>query len=130
MYCIIHSKGAGHTTKMCPKVKKGIEEAQEENRAPSQSKIVNHVRQEQQSSQQTYYPMHYGHAQALLPGPPPAYNYESLTMYHPIQNQWRQNKSQQSSVQSTQPEASIANNSPQNSQVKPSKRTILHQFQR
>ena len=29
------------------------------------------MRQEQQSSQQTYYPMHYGHAQALLPGPPP-----------------------------------------------------------
>jgi hypothetical protein len=28
--------------------------------------------------------MHYGHAQALLLGPPPAYNYEPLAMYHPI----------------------------------------------
>jgi len=36
MYCIIHGKGARHTSKMCPKVKKSIEEAQEENRAPSQ----------------------------------------------------------------------------------------------
>ena len=71
MYYIIHGKGAGHTSKMCPNVKKSIEEAQEENRAPSQSKVVNHVRQEQQSSHQTYYPMHYGHAQALLLGPPP-----------------------------------------------------------
>jgi hypothetical protein len=25
MYCIIHGKGAGHTSKMCPKVKKSIE---------------------------------------------------------------------------------------------------------
>jgi len=65
MYNIIHGKGAGHTSKMCPKVKKSIEEAQEENRAPSQSKVVNHVSQEQQSSHQTYYqctmgmPKHY-----------------------------------------------------------------------
>jgi hypothetical protein len=36
MYCIIHEKRAGHTSKMCPKVKKSIEEAQEENRAQSQ----------------------------------------------------------------------------------------------
>ena len=36
MYCIIHGKGAGHTSKMCPKVKKIIEEGQEENRSPSQ----------------------------------------------------------------------------------------------
>jgi len=78
MYCIIHGKGAGHTSKMCPKVKKSIEEAQEENRAPSQSKVVNHVRQEQQTSHQTYYPMHYGHTQELLLGPPPAYSYEPL----------------------------------------------------
>ena len=27
MYCIIHGKGASHTSKMCPKVKKSIEEA-------------------------------------------------------------------------------------------------------
>jgi len=47
MYCIIHGKGAGYTSKMCPKVKKSIEEAQEKNRAPSQPKVVNHVRQEQ-----------------------------------------------------------------------------------
>ena len=94
MYCIIHSKGAGHTTKMCPKVKKGIKEAQEENRAPSQSKVVNHERQEQQTSHQTYYPIHYGHTQALLPEPPPAYSYEPLAMYHLMQNQWRQNQSQ------------------------------------
>jgi hypothetical protein len=26
MYCIIHGKGAGHTSKICPKVKKSIEE--------------------------------------------------------------------------------------------------------
>jgi len=74
MYYIIHGKEAGHTSKMCPKVKKSIEEAQEENMAPSQSKVVKHVGQEQQSSHQTYYPMHYGHAQALLPGPPPTYS--------------------------------------------------------
>jgi hypothetical protein len=35
MYCIIHGKGAGHTSKICPKVKKSIKEAQEENMAPS-----------------------------------------------------------------------------------------------
>ena len=27
MYCIIHGKGVGHISKMCPKVKKRIEEA-------------------------------------------------------------------------------------------------------
>ena len=90
MYCIIHGKGTGYTSKMYPKVKKGIEEAQEENMAPSQSKAVNHVRQEQQTSHQTYYPMHYGHTQALLLGPPPTYSYEPLAMHHPMQNQWRQ----------------------------------------
>jgi hypothetical protein len=36
MYCIIHDKGVGHTSKMCPKVKKSIKEAQEKNRAQSQ----------------------------------------------------------------------------------------------
>ena len=71
------------------------------------------MRQEQQSPHQTYYPMHYGHAQALLLGPPPAYSYEPLAMYHPMQNQWMQ-----SNVQSAQPEASVANNNPQNSQAK------------
>ena len=35
-----------------------------------------------------------------------------------MQNQWRQNQPQQSNVQSTQPEASVANNNPQNSQAK------------
>ena len=62
--------------------------------------------------------MHYGHAQALLLGLPPAYSYEPLAMYHPMQNQWRQNQPQQSNIQSTQPEASVANNNPQNSQAK------------
>ena len=38
-------------------------------------------------------------------------------MYHPMQNQWRQNQSQQSNIQSAQPEASVANNNPQNSQA-------------
>jgi hypothetical protein len=90
MYCIIHGKGAGHTSEMCPKVKKSIEEAQKENRAQRQSKTINHVRQEQHSTHQPYYPMHYGHTQALLPRPPPTYNYEPLAMYHPMQNQWRQ----------------------------------------
>ena len=76
------------------------------------------MRQEQQSPHQTYYSMHYGHSQALLLGPPPAYSYEPLAMYHPMQNQWRQNQPQQSNIQSTQPEASVANNNPQNSQAK------------
>ena len=76
------------------------------------------MRQEHQSPHQTYYPMHYGHTQALLPGPPPAYSYEPLAMYHPMQNQWRQNQSQQSNVQSTQPKALVTNNNPQNSQAK------------
>ena len=71
---------------MCPKVKKSIEEAQEENRAPSQSKVVNHVREGQQSPYQTYYPMYCGHPQALLLGPPPTYSYEPLAMYRPMQN--------------------------------------------
>jgi hypothetical protein len=44
MYYIIHGKEAGDTSKMCLKVKKSTEEAQEENRAPSQSKVVNQVR--------------------------------------------------------------------------------------
>ena len=78
-------------------------------------KIINHVRQEQQSPHQTYNPMHYGHAQALLLGPPPAYSYEPLAMYHPMQNQWRQNQSQQSNVQSAQPKDLVVNNNPQNS---------------
>jgi hypothetical protein len=39
-------------------------------------------------------------------------------MYHPMQNQWWKNQSQQSNVQSAQPKASIANNNPQNSQAK------------
>ena len=39
-------------------------------------------------------------------------------MYQPMQNQWRQNQSQQSNVQSAQPETSVANNNPQNSQAK------------
>ena len=68
------------------------------------------MRQEQQSPHQTYYPMHYGHTQALLSGPPPIYSYEPLAMYHPMQNQRRQNQSQQSNVQLAQPEASVVNN--------------------
>jgi hypothetical protein len=51
------------------------------------------MRQEQQTSHQTYYPMHYGLAQALLRGSPPIYSYEPLAMYHPMQNQLRQNQS-------------------------------------
>jgi len=62
--------------------------------------------------------MHYGHAKALLTEPLLAYRYEPLAMYHPMQNQWRQNQPQQSNVQSPQPEASIANNRPQNIQAK------------
>jgi len=50
MYCIIHGKGAGHTSKICPKVKKGIKEVQEENMAPTQTKDVNHVMQEHQNA--------------------------------------------------------------------------------
>ena len=76
------------------------------------------MRKEHQSSYQIYYPIHYGHPQALLPGPPPTYSYEPLAMYHPMQNQWRQNQSQQSNVQSAQPETSVANNNPQNNQAK------------
>ena len=91
MYCIIHGKGSRHTSKMCPKVKKSIEEVQEENRAPTQTKVVNHVMQEHQNSHQTYYPVHYGHSQTMLPGPPPIYSYEPIAMYHPTQNQWKEN---------------------------------------
>ena len=68
--------------------------------------------------------MHYGHAQALLPGPPPAYSYEPLAMYHPIQSQWMQNQRSQTNVQTAQPEASVANNNPQNSQAKQEKLSI------
>ena len=41
MYCIIHGKGAAHTSKMCPKVKKSIEEDQEENSFRAQIKQNN-----------------------------------------------------------------------------------------
>jgi hypothetical protein len=54
MYCIIHGKGAGHTSKMCPKVKKSIEETKEENKISSQSKAINLMIQGQQRS---YYPI-------------------------------------------------------------------------
>jgi hypothetical protein len=54
MYCIIHGKGAGHASKMCPKVKKSIEEIQEENKISSQSKAINHMIEGQQNS---YYPI-------------------------------------------------------------------------
>jgi hypothetical protein len=47
MYCIIHSKGDGHTSKLCPKIKKSIEETQEENKMSSQSKVINHMIQGQ-----------------------------------------------------------------------------------
>jgi hypothetical protein len=46
MYCIIHGKGSGHTSKMCPKVMKSIEETQDENGAASQLKVVNNIIQE------------------------------------------------------------------------------------
>jgi hypothetical protein len=59
MYCIIHGKGARHTSKMCPKVKKNIEETQEENKMSSQPKAVNHIIQGQQNS---YYPIQFGHS--------------------------------------------------------------------
>jgi hypothetical protein len=51
---------------MCPKVKKNIEEIQEENKISSQSKAVNHMVQGQQNS---YYPIQFGHSQAMIPGP-------------------------------------------------------------
>jgi hypothetical protein len=35
-------------------------------------------------------------------------------MYHPMQNQWRQIQSWQSSAQFAQPKASVTNNNPQN----------------
>jgi hypothetical protein len=73
--------------------------------------------QEHQNTHQTYYPMHYGHSKAMLPGPP-TYSYEPLAMYHPMQNQWRQNQPQKSNIQSAQLEASVANNNPQNNQAK------------
>jgi hypothetical protein len=96
MFCVVHGKGARHTSKMCPKVKKSIKEVQQENRTTSQSKVVNHVIQE--NTNQTYYPIHYGHSQAMLPGPPPLCNYEPIAMYHPMQSQWRQTQPQQSST--------------------------------
>jgi hypothetical protein len=46
-------------------------------------------------------------------------------MYHPMQNQWRQNQSQQSNVQPTQSEALVANNNPQNSLAKQENNSLL-----
>jgi hypothetical protein len=88
MYCIIHGKGAGHTSKMCPKVKKSIEEIQEENKFASQSKVVNHMTQDQQNS---YYPIQFGHSQAMILGSS-SYSYGLVAIYDP--NQWRQNQQQ------------------------------------
>jgi hypothetical protein len=87
MYCIIHGKGAGHTSKMCPKVKKSIEETHEENKISSQSKAVNHMIQGQQNS---YYPIQFGHSQAMILGLSPSYSYGPVAIYDP--NQWRQNQ--------------------------------------
>jgi hypothetical protein len=88
MYCIIHCKGAGHTSKMCPKVKKSIEEIQEENKISSQSKAVNHMIQGQQNP---YYRIQFGHSQAMIPGSS-SYSYGPVAIYDP--NQWRQNQQQ------------------------------------
>jgi hypothetical protein len=89
MHCIIHGKGAGHTSKICPKIKKSIEEIQEENKMTSQSKAVNHMIQGQQSS---YYPIQYGHSQAMILGPSPSYSHGPIAIYD--LNQWRQNQQQ------------------------------------
>jgi hypothetical protein len=105
MYCIIHGKGAGHTSKMCPKVKKSIEEIQEENKISSQSKAVNHMIQGQQNS---YYPIQFGHSQAMILGSS-SYSYGPVAIYDP--NQWRQNQ-QQTNFQ-IQPESSVINSNPQ-----------------
>lgn len=92
-------------------MKKSIEEAQEESKTTLQHKVVNHLVQERPSPSQNYYPINYG--QPILPGPPPIYNCKPLAMYHP--NQWRQVQSQNTQI--SQPEASIANNNPQNNQA-------------
>jgi hypothetical protein len=107
MYCIIHGKGTGHTLKICPKIKKIIEETQEENKMLSQSKDVNHMIQGQQSS---YYPIQFGHSQAMILGPSPSYTHGPVAIYDP--NQWRQNQ-QQTNFQPLQPGSSVANSNPQ-----------------
>jgi hypothetical protein len=106
MYCIIHGKGARHTSKMCPKVKKRIKETQEENKMSSQPKSVNHMIQGQQNF---YYPIQFGYSQVMIPGPSPSYSYGPVEIYDP--NQWRQNQ-QQTNFQQLQPESSVANNNP------------------
>jgi hypothetical protein len=91
---------------MCPKVKKSIEETQEENKMSSQLKAINHMIQGQQNS---YYPIQFGHSQAMILGPSPSYNYGPIAIYDP--NQWRQNQ-QQTNFQQLQPEYSVANSNP------------------
>jgi hypothetical protein len=73
---------------MCPKVKKSIEEIQEENKISSQSKVVNHMIQGQQNS---YYPIQFGHSQVMILGPS-SYSYRPVAIYD--LNQWRQNQQQ------------------------------------
>ena len=111
---------------MCPKIKKSIEEVQEESRTILQPKVINHVIQEQPNTHKKYYPIHYNHSQVMLPGPPSSYNnYEPIAMYHPMQNQWRQAHPQQSNVKSTQPEALVANNNHQNNQSKQENNSLV-----
>jgi hypothetical protein len=73
----------------------------------SQPKVVNHMIQGQQKS---YYPIQFGHSQAMIPGPSPSYSYGQVAIYDP--NQWRQNQ-QQTNFQQLQSESSMANSNPQ-----------------
>jgi hypothetical protein len=95
---------------------------QEESKGISNSKLVNYVTQDQSSSHQPYYPIHYGHntnnihPQTMLPNPPALFGYDPMAIYHPMQNQWRPAQPRQANVQSTWPEALVANNNHQQKQ--------------
>jgi hypothetical protein len=62
-----------------------------------------------QGQQNYYYPIRFGHSQAMILGPLPSYSYGPIAMYDP--NQLRQNQ-QQTNFQ-IQPESSVANNNAQ-----------------
>jgi hypothetical protein len=70
------------TYKNVSKNKEKHEETKEENKISSQSKAVNHMIQDQQSS---YYPIQFGHSQGIIPRPSPSYSYRPIAIYDPNQ---------------------------------------------
>jgi hypothetical protein len=45
-----------------------------------------------QGQQNSYYPIQFGHSQAMISGLSPSYSYGPIAIYDP--NQWRQNQQQ------------------------------------